>query len=72
MSTPLQQAIASAGGQNALADELSRITGRRYRQSQVSNWVNRTGHPPANVVLAIERITGVPRSELRPDVFELK
>ena len=36
--------------------------------SSVYMWVNR-GRVPAERVIAIERLTGVPRHELRPDIY---
>jgi DNA-binding transcriptional regulator YdaS (Cro superfamily) len=64
MSTAgLSKAIQSAGGQKALADLLG------VRQSHVSNWLNRNKRVPAERVLDIERVTGVSRTELRPDLY---
>ncbi len=56
---PLKKAIAIAGGVQRLADALG------IRQPSVSGW-KRT---PVLRVLDVERITGVPRSELRPDIY---
>ncbi len=68
MRTALARAISAAGSQTRLATELTRLTGRTYRQGHISNWVAR-GRPPANIVIEIEHLTGVSRTELRPDVF---
>lgn len=59
----LERAIEQAGGQAALAKLLG------VRQSHVSNWKNRNARVPAERVLQIERVTGVSRHELRPDLY---
>lgn len=58
----LQRAISEAGGHSAL--------GRRLDVSRevVAQWVRRR-RVPAERVLSIERETGVPRHELRPDLY---
>jgi TorA maturation chaperone TorD len=58
----LQRAIDAAGGIGALA----RVLG--IAQPSVSGWTR----VPADRVAAIELATGVPRSELRPDLFEYR
>lgn len=64
MSTDaLKRAIDKAGGQTDLARAIGTT------QGHVSQWLRR-GKVPADKVLLIERATGVPRQELRPDVFE--
>lgn len=57
--TPLSRAIDKAGGVAALA----RILG--IRSQAVSQWDD----PPVKRVLAIEAATGIPRHELRPDIY---
>jgi DNA-binding transcriptional regulator YdaS (Cro superfamily) len=59
----LDKAIAKAGGQRALAELLG------LGQTAVSNWRNRKKRVPAERVIEIERATGVPRHELRPDLY---
>ena len=59
-TTPLDHAIELAGGLTALARGLG-----ESRQT-VYNWRMR-GEPPANKTLAVERLTGVSRRELRSD-----
>ncbi len=61
-SEALRRAIANAGSQTALATKIGKT------QSHVSKWLERNA-VPADVVLAIENATGVPRHELRPDIF---
>lgn len=61
-SDALRQAIEVAGSQTKLA----RVIGAT--QGHVSQWLRR-GKVPADKVLLIERATGIPRAELRPDVF---
>lgn len=58
-SEALDRAIQKAGGVSALAIELG-IT----RQA-ISQW----DEVPPLQVLAVERASGVPRHELRPDIF---
>lgn len=60
-NTALKQAVAAAGTQQRLATALG------VRQSCVSNWLVR-GVPPERC-LHIEKVTGVSRYDLRPDVF---
>ncbi len=55
----LQKAIDAAGGVAALARALG------IAQPSVSGWTR----IPADRVTAIETLTGVPRNELRPDIF---
>lgn len=52
----------SVGGATALAERLG------VRQSVVSNWKSR-GRIPAERVVEVERITGIPREALRPDLY---
>jgi DNA-binding transcriptional regulator YdaS (Cro superfamily) len=67
MSTEgLDKAIENAGGQAQLAELLG------VRQSHISNWKNRNKRVPAERVLMIERVTGVPRHELRPDLYPIE
>jgi TorA maturation chaperone TorD len=55
----LNQAIRAAGGVSQLADKIG------ISQPSVSNW-----HKiPAERVLTVEKVTGVPRSALRPDLY---
>lgn len=65
MSTEaLKRACVVAGGQKPLADRIGTT------QSQVWYWLERSKKGvPAEFVLPIERETGVPRSELRPDLW---
>jgi DNA-binding transcriptional regulator YdaS (Cro superfamily) len=60
----LQRAIEAAGGQAALAAAIG------VRQSHISFWLHKskTGIP-AERVGDIEKVTGVARYELRPDLF---
>lgn len=54
-------AVAKAGGMRALAREL----GINYQAIQ--SWKR----IPAERVIAIERITGIPRDQLRPDLYKV-
>lgn len=58
----LNLAIQKAGGMKNLAA----LLGIRYQAIQA--W-RALGRPPAERCLAIERLTGVSRYELRPDIY---
>jgi DNA-binding transcriptional regulator YdaS (Cro superfamily) len=57
--TPVEQAIKNAGGGAALAAELNLTRQAIYQWKMV---------PPQHV-LEVERITGVSRHDLRPDLY---
>ncbi|WP_434987165.1 transcriptional regulator [Pseudomonas protegens] len=69
MRVALAKAIDLAGGQTAFAVLVS-TAGRPVSQQLVSYWF-RKGELPAELVLRVEKLTGVQREELRPDVFLL-
>ena len=69
MREALAKAINLAGGQAAFAMLVS-TQERPISQQLVSYWF-RKGELPAELVLRVEILTGVPRVELRPDVFLL-
>ena len=56
----LQLALRAAGGTLALAAKLGDVTG-----AAISQW----RRVPPHRVLEVSRITGVPRSRLRPDLY---
>lgn len=61
---PLKRACDAAGGQKPLADRIG------TSQSMVWYWLEKSKKGvPAEYVIAIERETGIPRHELRPDIF---
>ena len=55
----LQKAIAAAGGTTALARAIG------VNHAAISRWTM----VPAHWIIKIEHITGVPREELRPDLY---
>ena len=59
---PMEAAVTAAAGQSKLARALG------VSHTAVCKW-RKSGHPPATRVIAIERITGVSRHLLRPDVY---
>lgn len=69
MREALAKAIDLAGGQTAFAVLVS-TEDRTVSQQLVSYWF-RKGELPAELVLRVERLTGVARDALRPDVFLL-
>ena len=58
----LRKAVEIAGGQTALAGQIGKT------QGHISKWLQRGNIPPESV-LPIERATGIPRHELRPDIY---
>ncbi|WP_024873117.1 transcriptional regulator [Tolumonas lignilytica] len=60
--TPLEKAINSAGSQVLLAEMLG-VTPQAVQQWKKSNKV------PAERVISVERITGVSRHDIRPDIY---
>lgn len=64
----LQAAIKVAGGQTKLAEALTQ-PGKLVRQGVVSNWVLRDGRCSHQYVLQVEKVTGISRHELRPDLY---
>ncbi|WP_449432323.1 Cro/CI family transcriptional regulator [Pseudomonas putida] len=56
------RAAEAAGGQSALARALG------CTPQNVQRWCS-TGRVPAERVLAVERITGISRHEIRPDIY---
>lgn len=58
----LRKACETAGGQSILARAIGKT------QGHLSKWVER-GYIPAESVIAIEKATGIPRHQLRPDVY---
>jgi len=63
--TALAQAVRAAGSQSAFG----RLVGKR--QSTVREWLI-TDRLPAEHVLAIEAATGVPKEQLRPDIYPVE
>lgn len=62
-SSALHRAVDVAGGQTELARKLG------TSQARVWQWLRPGRRLPAEYVLQIERATGVPRHELRPDLY---
>jgi len=62
MKKALKQAVNIAGSSKSLGEAIG-VTAERVRM-----WLHRD-NLPAEYVLAIERITGVSRHELRPDIY---
>jgi DNA-binding transcriptional regulator YdaS (Cro superfamily) len=58
----LIKAVRTAGSQKALARAIG------VKQQNVHYWLKKK-YPPGEYVLPIERATGVPRYELRPDLY---
>jgi DNA-binding transcriptional regulator YdaS (Cro superfamily) len=60
----LHRAVAAAGGQKALASRIGTT------QSMIWYWLERSRRgAAAEFVIAIEGATGIPRQELRPDLY---
>ena len=60
MEEPLKLAKKNAGGNTGLADKLGDIS-----PQAISQWKK----VPPERVIDVERVTGVSRHELRPDIF---
>lgn len=58
----LEKAISEAGGQTILANAIGKT------QGHISKWLER-GYVPPEMVLKIEKATGVSRHDLRPDIY---
>jgi DNA-binding transcriptional regulator YdaS (Cro superfamily) len=65
MEQALENARAAAGGSSGLAKAISEACGERISPQAVSQWKV----TPTARVLAVERITGISRHELRPDIY---
>lgn len=65
----MEQALTKAkdvvGGSARLAASISELTGERITPQAVSQW---RVVPPARV-LVVEKISGISRHELRPDIY---
>lgn len=60
--TPLDMAIKAIGSQESLAAALG------IKSPSISEWRSR-GFVPPKRVLDIERLTGISRHDLRPDIY---
>lgn len=60
--TPLEKAINIAGNQVILAEQLG-VTPQAVQQWKKNNKV------PAERVISVERLTGVSRHDIRPDIY---
>lgn len=65
----LRRAIAAAGGQAALAEAVGRESGMGYSQQSVSLCLTTGTLVPPHIALAIEKLYGIDRCQLRPDVY---
>ena len=60
MNLSIEQIIRAGGGVVALSKKL------RITKGAVSQW----HRVPVNRVFDVEKITGIPRSQIRPDIFD--
>ncbi len=65
MSAALEKAKEAVSGATGLARALSEETGEAITPQAVSQWRK---VPPTRVI-PVERVTGVSRTELRPDLY---
>lgn len=56
---PIDRAIQAAGGRTELAEKLGVTRQATYHWDEI----------PSKFLIAIERLTGIPRQELRPDLY---
>ena len=61
----LQQAVANAGSQSAFARNFG------VSQTAVWKWIHKSKQLPAEFVLTAERLYGVSRHLLRPDIYPI-
>lgn len=62
MSTPVEKAVAAAGNKSELARRL------KIKVQSIQQWTR----IPENRIIDVERVTGIPREELRPDLYRRK
>ena len=62
----LAKAVRHAGSQSAFG----RMIGKR--QSVVNDWLREERPLPAELVLMVEKATGISRHELRPDIYPIE
>lgn len=60
-----ERAKELAGGPSALAKALRNVSPQPVSSQAVSQWKR----VPAERVIDVERVTGVPRQDLRPDLY---
>lgn len=65
MEQALQKAREAKGGSAGLAAAISELTGKTITPQAISQW---KVVPPTRV-LAVEKVTGISRHELRPDIY---
>lgn len=65
MGHALQKAKEIAGGAAGLARAITQETGEDISSQAVSQWAE----VPPRRVLVVEKITGISRHELRPDIY---
>lgn len=61
-TSPVEKAAAAAGNKSELARRLG------VKVQSIQQWKR----IPAERVLDVERVTGVPRHELRPDIYPIE
>ena len=69
MTSGLQKAVHKAGSQGKLASALSKELRRKIYQSHVQGWLASWKGVPAEYCAAIEKVTGISRKKLRPDIY---
>lgn len=62
----VKRAIKAAGGPAELARRISELVGKPISMQAVSQWYR----IPVERVKPVESITGIPRHELRPDIYD--
>ncbi len=62
--TPLARAVRAERSQSAFG----RLVGRR--QSTINDWLKNDVPLPAELCPIVEEATGIPREDLRPDLFQ--
>jgi DNA-binding transcriptional regulator YdaS (Cro superfamily) len=65
MNPGMQKAVAIANGQSSLARQIG------VERQQINMWIQAIRDVPLEHALTIEKITGVPLRELRPEAAEM-
>tara|TARA_Y100000310_G_scaffold6349_1_gene7165 strand:+ start:384 stop:593 length:210 start_codon:yes stop_codon:yes gene_type:complete len=65
MEKIINKAVEIAGSQSSLARQIG------VSQPRVWNWIHNVSAIPAEYVLPIEKVTGISRYELRPDIYSM-
>lgn len=72
MEMDLKQAILNAGGYSAVARKMTELNNdeeNKITKQVIWSWVNVLHRVPAEKVMELETVTGIPRQLIRPDIY---